>query len=192
MTGDFLKKEAAGEGGEGKTFNKDAPEIASQETDMKLIEWAETKAYADKAMKLLHKPNTPSSLETLWKHKVSEVHPMLGTIGPKEKGQFKHFRNACPPDAADEVMTWVLNDWSHFSYKVSQGAGVKHAPTLPNLGFLLRHVKIAVTYWAISKSPKKQEAKPAIPVDKTVQLTSLASKHNVMSWEELLADPDEG
>jgi hypothetical protein len=144
-----------------------------------------------KSMKVLHKPNTSSSLETIWKHKVSETDPLLIKIGKKERGQFTHFRNACPPDAADEVLTWVLDNWAHYAYKVAGYKALQKVPTAPDLGFLLLYDNIAVSCWNLSKAPKKQEAKPAISVDNPVQSSSLASKHKTVSMDDLLADPED-
>jgi hypothetical protein len=106
-------------------------------------------------------------------------------------GQLGHFGKKCPPGKTIEVIEFTVANWSYFTGNVKSSAGLKAAPSQPNVGFLLTHADVAISLTLSQKPTKAHEAPKS--VDKPMQLTAPEPEPTPakMSWEELWADPDE-
>jgi len=161
------------------------------------------KSWATKAAKVLHKPNSPSSLEAIWKHGLAGLmESKFIKLTGAEIGQLKHFAKACPPGKADAVLSWAMDNWSLFAKNAEDAAGLKNSPTMPVAGFLLKHANVAMMLWQSATEPKKPTVTISInPIPKPVfvpepvQLTSHepppCDTTDGMSMKELWAEPDE-
>jgi len=162
---------------------------------VKMEDMLAAETWKEKASKLLHKPNTPSSLELIWKQKFPAVDgKKFVSLTKEDWGRLSQFRKKVPPGNADAILTWVLDNWDAFTKHAEDAAGLKQSPSLPSIGFLLKHVSLATMLWSSATSPKKQEAPTANSVLKPVQLISQeppASGKVKLTQAELWADPDE-
>jgi hypothetical protein len=72
----------------------------------------------------------------------------------KERGQLKHFANACPAGSAAAVLRYAIGEWTLMAHTAAADNGAFSLPTKPNVGFLLKHVGVAVNLWIASSKPK--------------------------------------
>ena len=103
----------------------------------------------------LHKPLKVSGLEAIWKQTLAEVQGgFVAGFTAKERGQLKHFMQACPEGMAAAVLETVLSDWMSFTVEAEVAAGIKSSPDQPHVGFLLKHVGTAVNLHLETTQPK--------------------------------------
>ena len=129
-----------------------------------------------KAVTKLHQPDKVSSLEAVWKQTLAEVtEGWVVGLTIKQKGQLKHFMQACPPGTATDVLRNVLQDWVTFALEAQADGGIKSSPDQPEVGFLLKYVSTAVRLHLEATQPKQAlGGKPAsvAQVPAPVQLTA--------------------
>ena len=162
---------------------------------MKIHEMFEKKVHAEKANKLLHKPDATLSLAHLWQ---TEVNAATGAYVPtltrRALRDLKNFREKCPPGKAGLVLTWAIKNWAFFAKRVQAMHNEKSVPSQPTLGFLLRWAGPAVTMFEPPKAPEKHEAPKVISDPQTVQLPANPAKAVdplKQTLAEIYADPDE-
>jgi hypothetical protein len=107
----------------------------------------------------IYKPKSHMTLEALWRDTIAEVE---GTVVPsftnKQRGQLRQFASKCPPGKAEVVLEYALRHWLIFTTTAKLAAGLYKTPADPHVGFLLKHVGIAVNRALPKPKPK---AKPA-------------------------------
>jgi hypothetical protein len=88
-----------------------------------------------------------TSLQYRWQQIVATVYGgFVPTMTLKQRGQLRLVAKACPAGKAAAVLDAVLHDWGDFAGQVKQQAGLTTAPSKPDVGFLLKHVGIAVNF----------------------------------------------
>ena len=196
------KDQSSSEGFPGKEEGKESEEQAEKGSNAvkaeKMVKSVKDVEAAVKAQAVLHKPNTTTALAFIWKKRVAEITKAPAVFKGNDFHKLTNFRKACPfGTAAEAVLDHVLDDWIMFVKKVETMAGEKNTPSVPNVGFLLRHVGIAVILATPKKPPPlKHEATSGGPSAKLMQLASLSPTpkpevQKPQSLAEIWADPDE-
>lgn len=113
---------------------------------------------------------SPTSMELIWKRKVSQLEGVsfVKSFTTVQKGQCKHYINAVGQSLAFPVLMFVLDNWIAFTKVVEQNAGLKKTPMLPDLGFLLKYSDHAVNQFLKTK-PIKGESKVQPPASAPVK-----------------------
>jgi hypothetical protein len=145
-----------------------------------------------KAQTILHKPDSVTTLEFIWKAKVAEAQGSTVVLKAKERGQLKLFIGLCPPKTSADVLKAVLDDWLGFTNKVEFDTGKKGTPAYPHIGFLLTHASVAVIYAASVQLtstivPIEQEAPKAQTAHKIPAVQLMALEDAPASYEETMA-----
>ena len=171
--------------------------VSEEEDGMKTVKSVMDVEAAVKAQKILHKPNSASGLEFIWKKRVSEITNAPVVVKKLEFFQLAQFLKLCPPGKAEAVLNHVLDDWIKFVKQCEMMDAATHTPSIPRVGFLLNHVSAAVILAEPPKlTPKKHEAKGACS-GSTVPLVSPSPPKpepevkKPQSLAEIWADPDE-
>jgi len=112
-------------------------------------------------------------IQNFWMQELAEVFPgkFHKALTAKQIGQLKLFAKACAENDPYVVLTQVLKDWTHFAGTVKAEAGLKAAPSEPNIDFLLKHAGVAVNF---AKAPTPVET--YTPKKKPVQLIAPKSE----------------
>jgi len=71
--------------------------------------------------------------------------------------QLKNLANALGPLIYD-VMAWVIENWSIFSYEAQRAAGLSRSPDHPHIGFFVTHCQVAVNLMKKEEERAAQEA----------------------------------
>jgi hypothetical protein len=104
-------------------------------------------------------PATVPGLALLWQERVAAVH---GGYQPpptaRQRGQLRAFLAACPPGRAPRVLAWCVDHWSAFLERAAHQDGAFPLPARPQIGFVLRHVGVAVNAWLDASAPA-----PSVP-----------------------------
>jgi hypothetical protein len=109
----------------------------------------------------LHQPLKVSGLEAMWKQTLAGVQGgFVPGLTAKQRGQLKHFMQACPEGSAAAVLETVLSDWMSFTIEAEAAAGIKSSPDQPHVGFLLKHVGAAVNLHLEAMQPKPEFGGP--------------------------------
>ncbi len=154
--------------------------------------------YANKP-KLETKPNTPKSLEMLWKTLVPKYNkkvPFIPAFTMAQKGQLSHMIKQWG-DKSDETLTHIIKNWTSFAVFVTTNSGVKLTPENPTIGFVLKYVgdarnfvinDVQLTAKKITKNPsitkEKQnyEAVAEVP-EHVVEAGQETSLDDVLKWK---------
>jgi len=128
------------------------------------------------------------TLPEVWIKKRSE---MTGVYQPPLKavecGQLKKFGQFCPKDKAEDVMLHLLKEWSLFTSHVKSAAGLGTVPSQPHIGFMLKHVHLAIQFWeGVSAQPEQQPEDAGYVPEKSFQPVVKKTKKK-MTPEELAA-----
>jgi hypothetical protein len=145
---------------------------------------------AVKAHKLLHKPGSLNSLGDLW---ITAVHEQTKTFVPplikKQFQQLKMFAVKCHPHKPEAVLSYAVKNWVKFTIKVEQDEGIEITPDVPNIGFILQHVGVAVNV-AFPIQPPKQEAPVAKFVPQPLQSIAAPVEEYPQTLAELWGHPE--
>lgn len=162
---------------------------------MKLVTMVETKAYADKVNKLLHKPDTPSYYGKVWRDALNEAGHFCPTLLWGDLKILKQIADKCHPASGEKAIQYAVANWLKFTAqaKIDDGFGY-NAPKIPSMEFLLKHAVTAVKATLTPTSPMKQEVPIATSPEKEVQLPSppvIAPPPPKQTLDEIYSDPDE-
>jgi hypothetical protein len=106
------------------------------------------------------RPVPKSSAEALreaWRAGVHQHHKtFVPALTGQQMGQLKHFENRTPPGRAVEILSWALEHWDRFRNLTEEEAGAFNTPTAPMLGFLLKHVQLAIKGEAEVSAPENE------------------------------------
>lgn len=112
----------------------------------------------DDVIQVLNKPGKPkvtgknnvTSLTSIWKATVPFVFPEITFIKQftnAQIGQFKQFSIKLGAAAnPEEVLAFVIENWSGFCIYVKDKAGITLAPTFPDIGYILKYCDLAVIF----------------------------------------------
>ncbi|MEJ6846772.1 hypothetical protein V3589_11205 [Sinorhizobium fredii] len=142
------------------------------------------------AQKVLHKPDSGAALVALWKTEVAaETAAFVPTPTCKQVHQLKQIAQKCPKGRAKEVLTYAVRHWIEFVKTVETEAGVTKTPAGPQIGFLLKHVGVAINLALESAAASEQKLVSDL---ESVQLIATqkpkgAEDEYPQSYEELIA-----
>lgn len=99
-------------------------------------------------------PPVPSMAGWWQRRRAAVVGAVKTPLTPKDLGQLKMLRERLGRWSF-YVMNWVWDNWSRFSEKAKDEAGLSSAPSKPHIGFLLSHHHRAVNlmYEAAKSKP---------------------------------------
>lgn len=100
----------------------------------------------------------PFSLGIRWQERVARENGGVWqkTLTQKERGQLKMLANALG-SRTHEVMDWAVANWTDFTWKAMDVAGLRASPCQPHIGFLLAHCDVAVNRMQAIAEAKKRE-----------------------------------
>jgi hypothetical protein len=111
----------------------------------------------------IHKPE-PKTLADVWVQTLSEIQGQY--VPPLVKVdcvKLRHFGKACPEGKAFAILEFNLRHWSTFIQTVKAHAGDHTVPVSPHVGFLLKHVALAVMDWQNEQAPVQTIAQAPKP-----------------------------
>ncbi len=153
---------------------------------------------ADKLKNPTKKPKSlkgkADTLPELWvKIRAEQTGEFQTPMTQKDRGQLKKFGQSCPQGKADDILETILKEWAMFAGHVKTSAGIHTTPSQPNVGFVLKHVNLAVQFhtWFHGK-PKTTTTGNTVTLAPEEPHPSAGSqkpkeKEKKMSWEELQA-----
>lgn len=125
---------------------------------------------AAKSGKPIPEKVSPVQIELFWKKTVSQLEGVsfVKSFTAVQLGQCKHLINSVGFSNVYGLLDCVLNNWIPFVKFVEQAAGIKTTPSVPDIGFLLKHSGHAMNFMAArvkspSKAPVKTEKKDDVP-----------------------------
>lgn len=96
-----------------------------------------------------------TSLKSIWYATIPLVFEEVTHLKPltnMEVGQFVQFKNKVSNGAnPEEVLSFVIENWPEFCLYVKDKAGITLAPSLPHIGYLLKHCSLAVNFTNLLK-----------------------------------------
>lgn len=90
---------------------------------------------------------SPPDLKILWQKLMKEHTGVLYSMTMAELGQLKHAKKKLPAEKAIEILTYAIENWISFVEEVKFDNGWKHGPTVPSVGYLLKHANTAHSLW---------------------------------------------
>ncbi len=115
-------------------------------------------------------PGKASSLEPVWRDAYALAFAcFVPSLTVKERAQLKHFAKQCPGNAPPvAVLRFVVAHWAVFVGAAAADAGAYSLPGKPSVGFLAKHLGVAVNLWLEEQklvAMKAAQSKPApLPV----------------------------
>lgn len=97
------------------------------------------------------------NIETVWKDRMGLVYDLKANQQPpwtmQQRGQAKLIQKALGDANWYRVVDWVLQHWEQFTVKVKESKGQHTAPSMPQLGYLLKHCDVALQSSAVNPDP---------------------------------------
>jgi hypothetical protein len=119
----------------------------------------------------------PSSLGVLWVREVGRAAGKYAApVTAKQAGQLEMFAKACPQGRAREVLASIVEVWSTFIAAASSEAGAFNTPAVPDPGFLLKFVNVAVNLWLSKQASLAQAAVTAPMVTTPIKVATEAGQ----------------
>jgi hypothetical protein len=158
---------------------------------------------------VLHIPH----LEVAWLQAMHAVFPgECSVLTAAEKGMLKTFAKfcseACLTDQAVEVLDHTIRNWIDYAKTAENDHSSFNIPMRPTIGFLIKYPRPALNLWLRANDLEMKDGFPQLkaPSPKAPLLSEPVKKlsvpemwpsapppppHRKMSWEEIMADPDD-
>ena len=145
----------------------------------------------------------PKTLVQKWRDAYIDAYEcFVPSLTIVEVGMLKNFVKKCPEGMAEAVMRHALSTWQPFLSRAQIDDGAFPLPDKPKVGFLLKHVGVAVNrYLEHDKAQKHGAAKAAVYAEKLVQLTAnpvpaspkaKPAKMTLEEFQSIMGDEDHG